>query len=218
MGLPQWLLELSALLAVAVVLGVLSRRVRLPLTAVLAVVGFLAGWLGGPLGIASPLHGEAFEAVVVFVFLPVLVFEAALGLSTRAFFRNLVPILVLAIPALAVSALLVGGALHLALGTPLAAALLFGALISATDPVAVVAVFRELGVPRRLLTLVEGESLLNDGVAIVLSQLLLAAALGGAVSLPEGVFEFVAVFAGGAAIGAAPPDLVLPLTVRVDET
>ncbi len=105
---------------------------------------------------------------MVFLFLPVLIFEAALGLNTRAFLRNLAPILVLAIPALLVSAVLVGIALYLVLGTPLAAALLVGALISATDPVAVVAVFRELGVPRRLLTIVEGEALLNDGVAIVL--------------------------------------------------
>ena len=57
MSLPQWLLQLSALLAGAVVLGVLARRVRLPLTVVLVVVGFVAHWLGGALGIASPLHG-----------------------------------------------------------------------------------------------------------------------------------------------------------------
>ncbi|MDP8909328.1 MAG: cation:proton antiporter, partial [Chloroflexota bacterium] len=88
------------------------------------------------------------------------------------------------------------------LGTSLAAALLFGALISATDPVAVVAVFRELGVPQRLLTLVEGESLLNDGVAIVLVEILLVAALGGAVSISDGLVDFFAVFFGGAALGA----------------
>jgi Kef-type K+ transport system membrane component KefB len=77
----------------------------------------------------------------------------------------------------------------------------FGALISATDPVAVVAVFREVGVPRRLLTLVEGESLLNDGVAIVLFAILVEAATGGSVSVLAGVLDFLAVFAGGALIG-----------------
>ncbi|MDQ4099982.1 MAG: cation:proton antiporter, partial [Chloroflexota bacterium] len=183
MSLATWLLLLSALLAGAVLLGVLARRTRLPLTVVLATVGFIAGWLGTTTAdLQSPLHGEAFEEVLVFVFLPVLVFEAAIGLSTRAFVRNLGPILVLAIPALAISAAVVGLALRFGLGTPLIPALLFGALISATDPVAVVAVFRELGVPRRLLTLVEGESLLNDGVAIVLFTILLAAALGGELS------------------------------------
>ena len=202
MNLPQWLLLVSALLAGAVLLGVLARHIRLPLTVVLAVVGFGAHWLGGGLGVASPLRGEAFEEVLVFIFLPVLVFAAGLGISTRSFVRNLVPILVLAIPALALSAVLVGLALHLGLGTALTAALLFGVLISATDPVAVVAIFRELGVPPRLLTLVEGESLLNDGVAIVLFNILLAAALGERVSILQGVLDFVGVFLGGAAIGA----------------
>ncbi len=74
-------------------------------------------------------------------------------------------------------------------------------MISATDPVAVVAVFREVGVPRRLLTLVEGESLLNDGVAIVLVAILLEAAMGGSLSVLAGTVDFVAVFGGGALIG-----------------
>ena len=189
-SLPEWVLQISALLAAAVLLGVFARRVRLQLTVVLAAVGFLAGWLGEPLGIESPLRGEEFEEVLVFAFLPVLIFAAALGNSTRAFFRNLGPILVLAIVAFGVSAVLVGVALNLGLGIPLTAALLFGALISATDPVAVVAIFRQLGVPERLLTLVEGESMLNDGVAIVLFNILLAAALGGAVSVAGGFVDF----------------------------
>ena len=201
MNLPEWLLQISALLALAVLLGGLAPRLRLPLTVILALVGFLALWLGRPFGIVSPLHGEEFEEVVVFIFLPVLVFEAAQGLNNRAFFRNLIPILTLAVPALAASAALIGYALHWGLGIPLISALLFGALISATDPVAVVAVFRKLGVPRRLLTLVEGESLLNDGVAIVLFSILLTAALGGEIEVAEGLVDFLVVFFGGAGLG-----------------
>lgn len=203
MSLAAWLLLLSALLAGAVLVGVLARRVRLPLTVVLAAIGFLVGWLGSQgWNLESPLHGEQFEEVLVFVFLPILVFEAAFGLSTRAFMRNLGSILVLAVPALIISAAIVGLALYFGLGTPLIPALLFGSLISATDPVAVVSIFRELGVPRRLLTLVEGESLLNDGVAIVLFTILLAAAVGGDLSLRDGLWDFTTVFFGGAAIGA----------------
>lgn len=218
MHLPEWLLLLAALLAIAVLLGLLARRIRLPFTVVLAVVGFLAALLGDPLGWESPLQGEAFEEVVVFAFLPALVFAAALGFSVRAFLRNLGPILVLAIVAFAVSAALVGLALRVTLAIPLTAALLFGALISATDPVAVVAVFRRLGVPERLLVLVEAESLLNDGVAIVLFTILLDAALSGEASVLGGLLDFISVFLGGAAIGAllgVGAALVLPRLDRL---
>ncbi len=196
------LLEVSALLAGAVLIGLFARRLNLPFTVVLAVIGFLAGWLGGPLGFESPVEGEEFERVLVFMFLPVLVFAAALGISTRAFLNNLGPILVLAIPALVLSAAFVGLALYFGIGVPLAAALLFGALISATDPVAVVAIFRQLGVPERLLTLVEGESLLNDGIAIVLFNVLLVVALDtGEVTFLGGLLDFFKVFLGGVVIG-----------------
>jgi CPA1 family monovalent cation:H+ antiporter len=200
--LPHLLLEMSALLALAVMLGLLARRIGVPLSVVLVVVGFLAAAVGLTPEIGR-LQGEAFEEVVVFLFLPVLVFAAALGIDLRAFVRNLTAILVLAVVAFLVSAVLVGITLHVALGTALATAFLFGALISATDPVAVVAVFREVGVPRRLLTLVEGESLLNDGVAIVLFAILVEVATGGSVSVAAGVIDFVLVFGGGALIGIA---------------
>ncbi len=202
MELPHLLLEMSALLVLAVMLGLLARRIGVPLSVVLVVVGFLAAAVGLTPEIGQ-LQGEAFEEVVVFLFLPVLVFAAALGIDLRAFVRNLTAILVLAVAAFLVSAVLVGITLHVALGTALATAFLFGALISATDPVAVVAVFREVGVPRRLLTLVEGESLLNDGVAIVLFAILVEAATGEPVSVTAGVIDFVLVFGGGALIGIA---------------
>jgi CPA1 family monovalent cation:H+ antiporter len=194
------LLEVSGLLILAVLMSLVARRTRVPLSVILVVVGFLAAAVG-----LSPevgrLEGEAFEEVVVFLFLPVLVFAAALDLDLRAFVRNLGAILALAVLAFLASAVLVGITVHVVLGTALTAAFVFGALISATDPVAVVAVFREVGVPRRLLTLVEGESLLNDGVAIVLFAILVEAATGGSVSVLAGVLDFLAVFAGGALIG-----------------
>ncbi|MDT0275479.1 cation:proton antiporter [Blastococcus goldschmidtiae] len=200
MELPRLLLEGSVLLMVAVVLEPVARRVGIPLSVILVVVGFVASAAGLAPQIAQ-LEGEAFEQVVIFLFLPLLVFAAALGIDLRAFVRNLGAILALAVPAFLVSAVLVGVTLHWALGTALVVAFLFGALISATDPVAVVAVFREVGVPRRLLTLVEGESLLNDGVAIVLFAVLVDAALGGSVGVAAGMVEFVVVFGGGAGFG-----------------
>ena len=217
MELPQLLLEMSALLVLAVLVGLVARRIGVPLSVVLVVVGFLAAAVGLTPEIGR-LEDEAFEEVVVFLFLPVLVFAAALGIDLRAFVRNLGAILTLAVVAFLVSAVLVGITLHWALGTALAAAFLFGALISATDPVAVVAVFREVGVPRRLLTLVEGESLLNDGVAIVLFAILVEAATGGSVSVTAGVVDVVAVFGGGAVLGIAlglAASVVLPWLGRL---
>ena len=100
-------------------------------------------------------------------------------------------ILLLAVPGVIATMLIVGGLVAWLTPTGLAAGLLFGALISATDPVAVVAVFRALGVPRRLAVLLEGESLLNDGTAIVVFQLALAAALTGGFAPLEGLVAFV---------------------------
>ena len=200
MELAHLLLEVSALLTVAVLFGLASRRTHVPLSVILVLAGFLAATAGLTPAVGR-LRGEVFEEVVVFVFLPVLVFAAALGIDLRAFARNLGAILALSVFAFLVSAVLVGVTLHWALGTALAAAFVFGALISATDPVAVVAVFREVGVPRRLLTIVEGESLLNDGVAIVLVAILVEAATGESVSVVAGVLDFFTVFGGGAVIG-----------------
>ena len=200
--IPRALLEVSILLGGAVLVAMVTRRIHIPLTVVLAVAGLLASELGPDLAVAGLLTGEGFKELLVDIFLPILIFEAALGLSTREFMRNLLAIVVLASVALVISAALVGAALTLALGVPLLAALLFGALISATDPVAVVAVSRELGVSKRLLTLVQGESLLNDGVAIVLYKILLVGAVTGVLSVGKGIAEFAIVIVGGLLTGS----------------
>ena len=220
-SLPTALLEISLLLGAAVLVGLLAQRVHIPLTVVLALAGMLVTQLGVDLALMDLLGGEGFKELLVNLFLPILIFEAALGLSTREFMRNLLAITALATVALAISAVLVGFGLNLGLGIPLAAALLFGALISATDPVAVVAIFRELGVPKRLLTIVEGESLLNDGVAIVLYQILLIAALGGTMTVGDGALRFVVVAVGGLVIGGiigTVAVMLLPLVHRLPAT
>jgi len=216
--LPRLLLEASILLSIAVLISLFTRRLHIPLTVVLAGAGILVTELGADLAIGQLIAGEGFENLVLNLFLPVLIFEAALMLSTREFMRNLVPIAALATLALTISAALVGAAMNLTVGLPLAVALLFGVIISATDPVAVVSVFREVGVSNRLLTLVEGESMLNDGVAIVLSQILIVAAVGGSLSVGDGIVDFVSVFIGGVVIGGVigiVAVLLLPLLGRL---
>ena len=216
--LPRLLLEASVLLSFAVLISLFTRRINIPFTVILATAGLMVNELGADLAISQLIAGEGFENLVLNLFLPILIFEAALMLSTREFMRNLIPIGALATVALAISAVVVGFAMNLTVGLSITVALLFGVIISATDPVAVVANFRELGVPDRLLTIVEGESMVNDGVAIVLSQILVGAATGVALSVSDGIIEFVKVFVGGVLIGGAigvVAVLLLPLLGRL---
>ena len=106
--------------------------------------------------------------VVLFAFLPPLLFDAAFRLDARELRLVLRPVLLLAVPGVLVTTLVVGGLVALALGLPLGVALLFGSLVAATDPVAVIAVLKEIALPARLLVVPEAESLVNDGMAITL--------------------------------------------------
>ena len=140
-----------------------------------------------------------------FLFLPALIFEAGFNLDARQLIKDLAPVLILAISALLISTAIIGFSLSLALGLDLGVALLFGALISATDPVAVIALFKELGAPARLTVLVEGESLLNDATAIVLFGILLGIVTSGEsmgwLGAAHAIIEFLKVFIGGALVG-----------------
>jgi Na+:H+ antiporter len=156
------------LFIVATAVAIAVQRLAIPYTVALVFTGLVLGML------------HAFEAphltkaLLFSVFLPGLLFEAAFHIDFKQFWRNRIGISSLALPgvvaAIALTAIIltpVAGALHLAQGFPWKHAMVFGALISATDPIAVVAIFKDLGVPRRLAVLLEGESLLNDGTAIV---------------------------------------------------
>jgi CPA1 family monovalent cation:H+ antiporter len=206
MPLSETVLVLALLLATAVVVAALLRPVPVPDSVVLVVLGVGLGQASGLWGPLAPLaEFRLSPEVVFFIFLPALIFESGFNLDARQLVKDLVPVLVLAVPALVGSTLLVGVGLKLALGLDLSTALLFGALISATDPVAVVALFRELGAPLRLTVLVEGESLLNDATAIVVFSILLAMATGGGgfglAEIGAGIVDFLRVFAGGALLG-----------------
>ncbi len=211
---PEVILSIAVFLAAGALLSPLAERVNIPSSVVLVVLGlFVGAFLRETrlldLGIAD-LGGDTFDDIVQFVFLPTLVFAAAREISTRLFMRNLVPILALAIPATGLSMVLVGFGIHQLVGLPLASAMVFGALISSTDPVAVVEAFKRLGVDERLATIVSGESLLNDGIAIVAYTIMVLVAAGDSISVAAGGGEFVVVFLGGLAIG-----LILGLAASV---
>lgn len=155
-----------------------------------------------------PLGANTF----IYVFLPLLIFEAALASDVRRIVEDAAPILMLAVIATLAAAAVVGVALWPFSGMPLAVCLLLGAVVSTTDPAAVIAIFRDVGAPARLTRLVEGESLLNDAAAIAMFSVLLGIiASGRPFHFGEGVLEFVVSFVGGGILGAIAGRIFLDL-------
>nr|MBN1229613.1 Na+/H+ antiporter [Anaerolineae bacterium] len=192
-------MQLIGLIIIAVFVAITAQRARIPYTVAMVLTGLLAGMLfhARDLGVQ-----ELNEHLILVTFLPGLVFEAAFHLDLSDLRDNLKPIVIFAIPGVVLSVVIIGLPLTYWLDIPLAEALLFGALISATDPIAVVALFKELGVTKRLSIIMEGESLFNDGAAIVLFSILAGVASGEhTFSLSQSLLEFFVTVAGGAALG-----------------
>ncbi len=214
MDLIALVLVVASLFVVIGLTEPLAARLRLPHTVVLAVVGVLVG-IGAVLLLITDLTdalnpvAEAITTlpitanVFLYVFLPTLLFEVALGLNLRRMLDDWVPILVLAVVAVGVATAAVGYALFPLTGMTLAACLLIGAIVSTTDPSAVVNIFRNIAAPQRLTRIVEGESLLNDAAAIALFGLFLTIVMRGVPdpSLSEALLRFPALMLGGGALG-----------------
>ena len=163
---------LFALLIVASVVAMLARRLRLPYTVTLVLAGLTLGAVDGQIEWLDLDSVRLTPELLFDLFLPALLFEAAFHLSWPKFRQNLKAILLMAVPGV-VAAIGIAGALAFYLEPlahariPLMVSFLFVAMCAATDPVSVIALFKELGVPKKLAVLMEGESLLNDGVAVV---------------------------------------------------
>ncbi|NND67521.1 MAG: hypothetical protein HKN19_08040, partial [Halioglobus sp.] len=196
----------TTLLLIAAAVLALSKRLKLPFTVMLVVVGIAMSELAkvAPALLPPLVDFHISPDVILFVFLPTLIFESSLHLDARELRRNLLPVLTMAVPGLLISTLIIGTLISTVTPIDFSAALVLGAILSATDPVAVISLFKQLGAPRRLTILVEGESLFNDATAIVASQILLAIAVAGYFStqtIVSGVGDFVVVFFGGAIVG-----------------
>lgn len=171
-------LSIFTLLFLATVTAYLLRKSKFPYTVALVFVGALAGFLGENVAVFSFLNGFKFSPELVFyVFLPTLIFESAFHINFGQFRQNVNLITWLSTLGLMVNAAIIAAAMHLILGFDVITSLLFGALISPTDPIAVIALFKKVGAPKRLTTIVEGESLANDGMALVFFQLILGFAI-----------------------------------------
>jgi monovalent cation:H+ antiporter, CPA1 family len=172
---------LVLLLVIILAVALISRPLRLPYTLVLVVVGLIIG--------ISPLLPDLRldPNLVLFLFLPALLFEGAWSVDVKQLGENWLMILLLAVPGLLLSVLVVAALLHWTLGLPWMLALLLGAMISPTDPIAVLALFRQMGFSGHLRAIIEGESLFNDGVGVAIFTLVLAGLLtspGGTGSIP----------------------------------
>jgi Na+:H+ antiporter len=195
---------LVLLFVVATAVAIAARHVRLPYTVALVLAGLALGAFG-----AFPAP-HLTESLLFSVILPGLVFEAAFHIDAREIRDSWVTIGTFAVPGVVASTALIAFTLppvvhllHLVPGFGWKNALVFGALISATDPVAVVALFRTLGAPRRLTMLLDGESLLNDGTAIVFFTLSLTLLAGTNVDVGHLSAQFLSIVGIGAVIGMA---------------
>lgn len=167
-GAPATIETLTALLGVALVVALVARRLRFPYTLALALVGLLIGVLH--LAPNVKLNPE----VVLFIFLPTLLFEGAWNIETPMLIANWFIVAVLAVPGLLLAVVIAALTLHLGAGVPVLDALLLSAIISPTDPIAVIALLRQLGMSSRLRVILEGESLFNDGVGAAVFTITLA--------------------------------------------
>src|ERR1700733_12191677 len=203
------LLAVALLLVVVGAIQPLAARLRLPPPVLLAVFGIAVGAASslvprsafdgaGQLFQGLPVNSET----IIYVFLPLLVFEAGITSDVRRIIEDAAPILLLAIVATLVTTAAIGFALWPLAGVPLVVCLLLGSIVATTDPAAVIAIFPDVGAPARLTRLVEGEALLNDAAAIALFVVLLGMIVSGRdPNIGAGAWEFATSFLGGAALG-----------------
>ena len=189
------LAPIGILLMVACVIAMLTRRLGLPYIVGLLVAGFLIALL--PNSPNLPLSRD----LIFNILLPPLVFEAALQLDWRRFRAELPLTLTFAFVGVGVAAAVVAGGMHWLVGWGWVGAALFGVLIAATDPVSVIATFREMRCLPRVSIIVESESLLNDGVAAVGFAVVSAVAAGASASMGSVVPAFLWTLGGGLIVG-----------------
>src|SRR5438132_1620071 len=204
-------LVLMGLLAVIAALLVAAPILRIPYPIFLVLGGLALGFVPGLPSLALP------PDVVLIAVLPPLLYASAFFTSLRDLRANAVAIGMLAIPLVIVTMTAVAVVAHQWIDNmSWSASFVLGAIVSPTDPIAATAIARRLGVPRRVVTIVEGESLVNDATALVLYRAAVVAAVAGTFSFGDAALRFVASVAGGIAVGLAVGWLVALVRIRLD--
>lgn len=204
-------LVVFGLLVAVAALAVVARLVRVPYPILLVIGGVAIGFVPAIPDI------ELDPDVVLLVFLPPLLYAAAFFSNLRELRANARPIGLLAIGLVVVTTLAVAAAAHWAIGLEWQVAFVLGAIVSPTDAVAPATILRRLGVPRRVVTIVEGENLTNDWTALVAYKFAVAAVATGSFSLVEAGPEFVLTGVGGVAIGVVGGLAIAALRKRLDD-
>ena len=202
------------LFIVAILVAIASKRLNLPYTVGLVVVGICLVFSQFQINLVLT------QNIIFYVVLPPLLFEAAINIQWRAFRQDAVPILTLAIAGTIIAAAVITAIFHYLLDWPLATALVFGALMAATDPVTAIALFKENKVTDRLRLLVESESLLNDGVAAVIFSFALAwinTSGHGIFSAAQITSMLMVTIGGGIVVGIACAGIAILLAGRTSD-
>jgi CPA1 family monovalent cation:H+ antiporter len=181
MIIQNFILSLVVLILASLLAEPLSRLLRLPFVAILIVVGYFGSELVVNLGHDTGIRASNFPLLVFYVFLPIIIFESAYKINQKLLLKSLVPILILSVPIMLISTVLIALLLYLGIGHPtgfpIYSALVAGSLLAATDPMAVVSSLKRLNTPKRIIVLLEGESLFNDAIGVVLFTTFLSIAV-----------------------------------------
>jgi CPA1 family monovalent cation:H+ antiporter len=203
-------LILICLVAVAL-LAIVARRIRIPYPILLTIGGVVLALIPG----LPEIHLE--PELVFNLFLPPLIYPAAVWTSWRDFRVNLRPILLMATVLVLITMAATAGVFHSLTGLPLAVAFVFGALISPPDAVAALSVTQNLRVPRKIIVILEGESLVNDATSFISFRFAVAAVMTGSFSLGQASLQFLFVAAGGVCVGLAVGWLATQVQKRLDD-